>query len=415
MHHISAIKNIMESSHDLENKGMALLSNMWIRRCTLSKRFLLALALLSTYTATLSNAYAARYELRKLGTFGLEEASVAWDINNDGHVIGDWGTTSESRPFLWTEPIGLQDLSALDNVDYRSAKGINNRGEIVGARRDSSGFSIAVLRDADGLVRDLSNPSDEVDAMALSINDSGKVLGAWGEYAVMWNVEDGSRLILGGGDAYSCISDGGINDDNKAVWSQEITVTQNGETLRLSRAFIWDIENGARQLPLLVGTNTSHVYDINEQGQAVGYSGGHAILWNPDGTVVDLGLGVAYGINNPGVICGQIDSRAVLWDTDFNITRLPVFPGSDFSLACGINDLGLIAGGAMLSGYWGPRAVIWEPVPEPSSLFSLASLLLPVALSRRKRKWTEDCRVFDPEYDDTYDTVPDKSFTCFGI
>ncbi|MFC4056575.1 hypothetical protein ACFOY4_43400 [Actinomadura syzygii] len=93
---------------------------------------------------------------------------------------------------------------------------------------------------------------------------------------------------------------------------------------------------------------------MNDQGVVAGYGDvanglSHAIRWNRDGRIVDLGTlpggtySYAYGINDRGDIVGYAntaggDNRAVRWAADGSITDLGGLPGHASSYAYGIND-----------------------------------------------------------------------------
>jgi probable HAF family extracellular repeat protein len=144
-----------------------------------------------------------------------------------------------------------------------------------------------------------------------------------------------------------------------------------------------------------VGSDPDGVaFGINNQGQAVGYSGtctaaNHAVLWE-NGTANSLpNLGVegalAVGINDQGQIVGQVasaDSTAAygaLWQNppNYTITSLNTLPGDFYSFAEGINNQGQIVGSTQLeNGDWS-HAFIWQDgvMTDLNTLFPAGSNL----------------------------------------
>ena len=78
-----------------------------------------------------------------LGTFGGDD-SWAYDLNNDGHVVG-WAEAVDGtyQAFLY-DGFQMQNLGTLGGL-FSAAYGINDVGEIVGYAQDSSGQMHAVL------------------------------------------------------------------------------------------------------------------------------------------------------------------------------------------------------------------------------------------------------------------------------
>jgi probable HAF family extracellular repeat protein len=132
----------------------------------------------------------------------------------------------------------------------------------------------------------------------------------------------------------------------------------------------------AQPLPL-VGTDPDGVaFGINEQGQAVGYSGNcffatHAVMWKNNTAFVLQDLGgtlsnVAYVINNLGQIAGKVRSAdgthyvAALWQPDGTLTTHEPLPGDLDAFATGINNQGQVVGNDFDSNFNWSHGFIWQ-------------------------------------------------------
>jgi probable HAF family extracellular repeat protein len=134
-------------------------------------------------------------------------------------------------------------------------------------------------------------------------------------------------------------------------------------TFQQFKPVIWR-KGEIQELPTVSGDPDGQGFAINDRGQVVGMSTdcsgvvAHALLWQKDGTVTDLGnLGGANGfnfasaINNHGQIVGRSDlpgdatAHGFLWQ-DGVMTDLGTLPGYPSSDVDAINDRGQIAGQA---------------------------------------------------------------------
>ena len=163
------------------------------------------------------------------------------------------------------------------------------------------------------------------------------------------------------GDYFSSASD--INNRGQAVgWS----LGPSGQF----RAFRWD-DGVMMELPPLPGAPFASAAAINERGQIVGASGGvssHAVLWN-NGVPIDLGRlsGAtscsAVDINDRGQIAGSCDLArgarvGFLWQRG-QMVPLEALPGSDFANPSALNNFEAVSGGAITaSGAY--RGIAWH-------------------------------------------------------
>lgn len=264
------------------------------------------------------------------------------DINDDGMIVGQDG--NDCRAWAWTKAGGSVDLGTLGGP-YAGALAVNNLGQAVG----------------------------------------GATLTDYSEHAFIWDAETGMRDlgVFAGGD-YACAYD--INDDGLAVGSAR---RADGDI----HAFLWSEDYGMQDMGVLGGT-FSCATAINRSGQVVGISstadGGEAVfLWTADQgmrSLIPLVGRVAINpsaINDSGTVVGTIEDmdrdteEAFVWTQETGLTILG--PGEAFD----INNAGQIVGIAVEIGV-APRAVIWQPVPEPASLFVLCAGLVPLVVRRRR-------------------------------
>ena len=279
------------------------------------------------------------YRIVDLGTLGGSE-STARGINNRGQVVGSAKLPGDftRHGVLWTvrgATLARTDLGVLHG-DFSDTANLNDAGQICG--RSSSGERNAMGNDQNHAV--LFQVSDEG---VVTRTDLGTFGGAESDAAGI----NAAGLIVGGGPTEPKGSD---HSDRAGMF--------------------WVDANGAVQRQVIEPPGgSSQAYAVNDAGWIVGSSSSKqtyltaATLWRPgaDGKLraIDLGtLGGTYssasGINASGLIIGSSpvaqggeEIHAVLWKVDENdhVTRQDLGTlGGAVSSANGINRAGVIVG-----------------------------------------------------------------------
>lgn len=329
----------------------------------------IALAISVFYPTTASTSfYYAVTDLGDLDTTDVFNSSEAYDINNQGQVVGlsvasviqdpSGGGRGFYHAFKWNgETMGDLNPNPLRSPSSR-ANGINSFGLVVGSfssatRAIGNDFTHASLWRNNTMI-DLGTLGGN-DSQAHDINDAGQVVGesttdSSGSYhAFKWENRTMTPLSSSPSVAYD------INNKGQIVgYSYSNAYTYH-------HAVKW--ENGTMIDLGTLGGNYSTARAINNKGQVVGSSqfttnstGYHAFLWN-NGTMTDLGsLGgtviEATDINDAGVVVGYSHFfgpgyHGFVWRngtmTDLN-QLLPANSGWVIEYAYGINNKGQIVG-----------------------------------------------------------------------
>ena len=255
-----------------------------------------------------------------LGTLG-GESSWAYGINESGQVVGaSLTTTGERHAFLWTPGQGMQDLGTLGGGTSSTARGINDRGDVVGEstlprvdprepqRHAFLWTSSQGMQDLGALGQGLTS------SIAFDINNAGQVVGRsfsadrivfppidpeYFSRAFLWAPGQGMRDLgdLGGG--YSVAY--AINDAGQVVGKSWLSTGVQGYGIFL-RGFLWTSDQGMRDLgSLWLGPSLTAAYGINEAGQVVGES--------------DLGIAYRAGFPVQGFLWTSADGMEALSPT----------------------------------------------------------------------------------------------------
>ncbi len=234
----------------------------------------------------------------------------------------------------------------------------------------------------------LEASSDRIFALDSAGNAYGDASASGGSsYAVKWTT-DGQVVVVDPGP--SCIVE---------VNASGTMVGQTGTSALGYHAAMWSpVDYSRTAIPDLAGFPGGAALGINDAGVVVGYSSPSAserpFRWTSALGTCDLGVlpgcqwGAARDINNSGLIVGNslgttnnnpyVAGDATLWMPDGQIIDLGRPTGSYWSVAQAINDSGRIV------GYTDDgRALLWMPVPEPSSLLALLCGMSGLALRRR--------------------------------
>lgn len=262
--------------------------------------------------------------------------TFARDINDHGQVIGD-------HSWIW-EPDG--SMTALPPDLWLQQ--INNTGQLFGIGWNPVNFeTYPVIYESGQAIRVPAPPRDEY--LIKDANDSGVAVGGWSETI-------------------------GFDDDGHAI--------VDGQGFRMTIS-------GLTELSPLSGAKYSSPVAINHSGMIVGTSvfadsPPRATVWMPDGKMIDLGEGMTiHDVNDLGQAIGYSDSGPFLWSVEEGIEMLPIPGGSpEFVYALGINNLGQIA--MRDSTDYTDRAYLLTPIPAPgAAVIALAGVCL--CVSRRRR------------------------------
>ena len=119
-------------------------------------------------------------------------------------------------------------------------------------------------------------------------------------------------------------------------------------------AFTWTRLFGMTKL----GSGTA--YGVNNLGQVVGQSAGHAVIWDRGDGIVDLGPGSARAVNDAGTVVGQNGERhAFVWTQAAGMVDLgPV--GGISSSASAVSEAGQVVGAWTDSSYVN-HGFLWSP------------------------------------------------------
>jgi probable HAF family extracellular repeat protein len=237
---------------------------------------LVATALSAASWTPPARAVEVRYAVTDLSaiwenSFAEPEKVTYWTataINNVGQIAGYAETTyNEPFAFVWDPLNGLRDFANAEGASW--VGGLNDLGQL------SLGGSTPRLWDPNLGSREITDWGSDF-IMMRELNDSAQLVGShpsesgdWG--AFLW--QNGSMQdlgTLGGAQSYG----NAINDLGRVVG--------NSDTSDWPHAFLWDAENGMRDLGSLGKGATAT--DINNLGQVVGYSGTgthgqRAFLW----------------------------------------------------------------------------------------------------------------------------------------
>jgi probable HAF family extracellular repeat protein len=288
----------------------------------------------------------------------------------------------EVHATLWAHD-RIIDLGALPEGGFESiAAAVNSHSEVAGVATNTipdpnsmaaSGFQTRAFLWENGSMQDLGTLGTGTDAQALLINERGQVVGwsyvnsvptnaclagfAFVTGSFIWDKENGMRDLgsLGG----TCTTASDMNNDGQIVGFSNLPgdLSEHG--------FIWD--NGSFQdLGGSLGGNFQGPFAMNEHGEAVGFATtpgdiiGHAVLWKHVGNLIDLGgvgsdqCSFATSINPKTQVVGTSGdcvstARVFLWEdgTMVDVNALvPRDSGLHLEFAESINDRGEIAGQA---------------------------------------------------------------------
>ena len=348
-----------------------------------------------------TDAHAETYRVTDIGVPPGYTSSLALAINNAGQVAGVCHNAGGSHALRHTpadgvNPAVLEDLGTFENGSYSVAFGINEAGHVSGDSDTQNAEPRGFAWQGAALV-DIVGGNGGANIHAFDLNDAGRIVGRMTNSgsgnpakfrAILWE-EDPDRpgryiqttlSVLPGGDPAFSFSDAqAINSLGQIAGESFIS---DGTS---NHAVIWDNDSAHTiiDLPRLAGAGASLVFDINDAGQVVGESyfpfvGSHATLWGPepDHEAVDLGTlpghvhSHAEAINASGIAVGTstADSSATergvvfLNGRAWDLTALldPSESGWTIISAQDINDAGQIAATARRNG--SAHAVVLTPV-----------------------------------------------------
>ena len=334
--------------------------------------------------ACFGNAFAqASYKVQDLGVQHPDNLGMAMGLNNLGwtlnmeQLLDPFSISLSAHLVQGTDTISIGKLNLpLGTLGGKNSSinwnGINDRGESVGMSEtsvlDPNGEDICGFGThltclpflwANGVMRALPTVGGN-NGQASAVNDSAQVVG----YA-----------------------------ENGAVDSTcPAGVTNN----RVDLPVLWN-KGKAQALPTIGSDPDGVAFGINNQGQAVGYSGtctaaNFAVLWE-NGTatpLADLGTpgAIAYAINGHNQIVGQAvnsdgTALAAIWQNNTVTALGGLLPGDVASFATSINNRGQAVGSSFDTSSSWSHGLLWQngTMTDLNTVFPASSNLYVISAS----------------------------------
>lgn len=321
-------------------------------------------------------------------------------------------------------PLGyaVTDLGPEGNP-FSEGNGLNDHGVVAGVDTAPDFTSHAVLW-SNGTLQDISQPGlGGPNSGAYGINQSGQVVGQ----AETSSPDPNDENFCGYGTGLQCLAFlwqngnmtpleplgginsgvGGINSRGEVAGYAETAgrdpecptkplVNGIGPLQYDYEAVIWGPGQGEiRELSPKAGDTVGVAMGINDEGQAVGVSGRcgntvppgfvagpHAVLWDADGTVHDLGSfggtsnpgiaavgNAAIAINNAGTVVGtsalsdDTENQPFIWTSSTGMRHLQLLADNVVGAGLSINSSGEVVGASITQGGPAtgfPSAVLWQ-------------------------------------------------------
>ena len=329
------------------------------------------------------------YKITDLGINNSKDNfAMAMGLNNQGWTENMDGTVNPPESSLFTTVargravisiygfnIDLGTLGKPDANSWINWGGINDRGEAVGQSETA---------DPDPNGEDICGFGTHLTCVPF-----------------LWRAGHMSALpTLGGNNGQASA----INNRGEAVGYAEDglvdpTCPPGTTNNRITLPALWE-RGSAAALPLVGDDPDGVAFGINDQGQAVGYSGTcttaiHAVMWKDNTAFVLQDLGATgsnfgFAISNRGQIAGEVGSAdgttfyAAVWQNgaDGAVTNLGVLPGDFAAFATGINNRGQVVGNNFDSNFNWSHGFIWQDgvmtdlnklIPEDSNLYIISA------------------------------------------
>jgi probable HAF family extracellular repeat protein len=314
-----------------------------------------------------------RYVVQDLGTLG-GPYSFSYNLNNAGVVSGGSATPTQNG-----DP--SQAVVNAPQTAFLSEHGrLRNLGTLGGPDSAAAAANLSNLAVVDSETANLSRQGEDVCVFGNSLQC----------LAAIW--KDGQLSALpflpGGNNTYAL----DMNDRGQIVGLSDTDVYDVDCAAARTAGFrfqavIWEPNGSLRPLAPLAADTVAYAFGINNKGQAVGNSGvcanttpppypsgAHAVLWERDGTPIDLGslggpFAGASAINDRGDVSGTAATadgsvRPFLW-TPESRTLLQLNPPEGFPVAINgccktINDRREIVGFMFNADFSQQHAFLWK-------------------------------------------------------
>jgi probable HAF family extracellular repeat protein len=334
--------------------------------------------------ACFSNAVAqARYKVQDLGVQHPDNLGMAMGLNN-------YGWTENMEQLL--DPFSVSLSANLVQGTVRISIGELNLGlGTLGGKNSSINWN------------GINDPGEAVGMSETSVPDpNGEDVCGFGTHLTclpfLWKNGLMSALPTVGGNNGQASA---INNSGQTVGYAENGIVDSTcppdiTNNRIDLPVLWD-KGKAQTLPTVGSDPDGVAFGINNQGQAVGYSGtctaaNYAVLWE-NGTATPLqDLGdpgaIAYAINSHGQIVGQAvnsdgTALAALWQNNTVTSLGGLLPGDVASFATSINNRGQVVGSSFNSNNSWSHGLLWQNgvMTDLNTLFPASSHLFVISAS----------------------------------